>query len=212
MKRLCCIVLAIFLFPLIGAFAEEIHVQTNIQNGEWFPSAFLLQFFTNRDDARIFWTRFPEKSPAYGNMYDKAISVVRSGSIHYFAFTPEPNVTATDTQKVTFFVESKTGYEHLRMIRVDPQRRIILLKNFSAFPVKTDGWKLTSERKEVDLSGHEIASGKMMAVPFSVDTTSPKVFLIAPDGKAKQLAAPPVLLPGQYWECVTRRSSSCGIQ
>ncbi|QQS59083.1 hypothetical protein IPN35_05870 [Candidatus Peregrinibacteria bacterium] len=203
--------LAILLFPA-NTFAENIHVTTNIRNGQWFPSSFLLQFFTDREDAKIFWTRFPKRSPAEGNMYQSAISIIRSGSIHYFAFTPEPEITATDTKKITFFVESKTGYEHLRMTLVDPRHNMVVLKNFSAFPVQTDGWKITSQNGEFDFSGRELAPGKKMALSLPMNKTSPKIFLVAPDGKAKQLVAPPALLSGQYWECTTRRSSSCAIQ
>ena len=142
--------------------------------------------FTNRDDARIFG------HVSLKNHRRMEICMIKRFLLfaqEVFTILPllQSQMSRRQIPKGHVLCGIKTGYEHLRMIRVDPQRRIILLKNFSAFPVKTDGWKLTSERKEVDLSGHEIASGKMMAVPFSVDTTSPKVFLIAPDGKAKQL-------------------------
>jgi hypothetical protein len=189
---------------------DDLEVWTNAQR-EQFASAFELEIFASNDDARIFWTKSPNVSPAEGLMFEEPITITRSGAVYFFAFTPEPEVSYTPMKKQTFFVESKSGFEHLRIINVDPFTKKLTIKNFSQFTMPGEGWRLQSERDEILLGEYMFLPGETMEIEIPMKSVMPKIYLIAPNNNAEQLAALPVLSKKQFWQCTSHRSSSCAV-
>ncbi len=211
MKHSLCLLLTLLLLGIPnGIAASDLHVWTDREAGVY-PSAFTVNLKSNFENARIFWTRFGDASPAEGEMYQEPISIERSGSLFFFAFTPEPDVTATPIHKVLYFVESKTGYEHLRIREVLPTSGTVILKNYSEFPVDLQDWQLESTKQELALQSQQLAPGQEVAIKLEMEKLQPEIMLRAPDGVAKQLAALPILRVDEVWRCETRRSSSCRV-
>ncbi len=208
-KILKIILVAIFLLPM-NIVAADLQVWPNKEPGVY-PAEFSLALETNIDDARIFWTSVADGSPADGLMFEEPITIARSVSLYFFAFTPEPQVETTPIQKVLYLVESRTGYEHLRIREVIPQTNTVILKNYSQFPVGLAGWQLESGEEDLYLEVHELASGEEISLELKMKSVQPQIMLRAPDGMAKQLASLPILEVDEEWRCESRRSSSCRV-
>jgi len=210
MKKILSSAFIVFLLFSQTAQAKELEVWSNKDSGKY-SSGFQLQLLTNIKNARIFWTKNADASPAQGLMYESPISIRRTTALWFFAFTPEPEISSTQFQKTLFFVESASGYEHLRISKINPRTKIITLKNYSDFPADLSGWILKSERGEYFFDNQELASGKTLEISLPMKSVVPRVALVAPDGNTKQIASLPLLENGEVWMCTTRRSSSCGI-
>ena len=145
-------------------------------------------------------------------MYESPIPIRRTGNIYFFAFTPEPDIQETKFQKLTFFVESNNGYEHLRISHVDPIKKIVTLKNFSDFPLHLSDWTLLSRREKHNFTKNELVAGETIEIHMSMRSVAPRIVLRAPDHVTKQIAHLPILTSAQKWMCPTRRSASCGVK
>ncbi len=190
--------------------AADLQVWTDKAAGIY-PSTFTVQIEANLKAAKVFWTRLADASPADGLMYDEPIAIERTGSLYFFAFTPEPTVDSTPMQKVLYFVESRSGYEHLRIHQVIPQSKIVILKNYSQFPVDLKDWQLESIKATVILEAKTLAPDEETKITLEMKPIFSEIMLRAPDGMAKQLAALPILKVNEAWRCESRRSSSCGV-
>ncbi len=208
-KNIFIFITALFFFPYI-AFANNLEVWTNLQEGV-FQSAFTLKIFSNQKDARIFWTKHPDQSPAMGEIYEGPIPIRRTSSIYFFAFTPEPNIQSTEFQKMTFFVESTKGYEHLRIVNVNPADKNITIKNFSDFPIDLSQWNISSRRGKHTFSDITLAAHTTLTIPLAMRSIRPRIVLRAPDDVVKQIAHLPIMKKGETWICTSRRSVSCRV-
>jgi hypothetical protein len=192
------------------AQASDLEIWTNKDAG-MHPNGFELKFFTNRDDARIFWTKKADASPADGLMYEEPIRIRRTTALWFFGFTQEPEVLSTPFQKALFFVESASGFEHFRIYTLQPKTNTVTLKNHSRFAADLSGWKLVSQKGEYVFEDIELSAGETISVSLPMKRVFSRIKLIAPDGNTKQIAELPIMLRGEMWKCETRRSESCGI-
>lgn len=203
-----------FLFVLLLApvfvFADDLEVWTNKDAG-MHPNGFDLKFLSNRDDARIFWTTKADASPAEGLMYEEPISIRRTTALWFFGFTPEPEVLSTPFQKVLFFVESTSGYEHFRIQEIDPKNDTITVKNYSRFAANLEGWKLISQEEEYGFEEITIGAEESLIISLDMKPVFSEVRLIAPDKNTKQIAQLPILRVGETWKCTSRRSETCQV-
>lgn len=190
---------------------SSLDVWTSFKSGT-FATAFQLEFLTNADNARVFWSRKADATPADGLMYETPIEINRTGTIYFFAFTPGPDIKATQIKKAFFFVESRTGLEHFRIREIDPAAGTLSLMNYSKYPLDTTGWQIEYAGEVIAIKKQDLASESILTIPFSLTSDTRKILLRAPDGHAKQLAVIPPLSSGEVWRCETRRSTSCAVR
>jgi len=205
-----CLTLLLSCLCPAPVFGAELQVWPDKTSGVY-PNEFAVSFRTNDTAARVFWTRSPDESPAKGEIFATPIPVTRSGTISFFAFTPEPDPVATQIQKVLYFVESKTGYEHLRISKLIPQQNKAIIKNYSHFPIDLAKWNLQSQFESLLLEPKQLQPDEEITISLHMPSQLPQIYLRSPDGSAKQLAAPPPLRADEEWRCESRRSSSCKV-
>lgn len=195
--------------PLAVVAAEPLQVLPSHAAGTY-ATPFLLELKTNAPTARVFWSRSADATLAQVALYEGPIAISRTGSVYFFAFTPEPDFQDTPVQKAFFFVESQSGFEHFRLHRAEASGRIIL-KNYSRFALDTAGWQLEIDGEVFALKAGTLEPEVTISVDLPPLDADQEILLRAPDGNAKQLAVIPPLSADQVWQCETRRSTSCAV-
>lgn len=194
------------IFSLVGllvvsasaVFAQEKELKTwaSVCGGE-FQSGPVVELFASDPAAKIYWTTSPNGSFDLGKIYEAPIQIRRSVKLYFFAFKSVEE--ATLFQICDFRVESGEETSYLRILEVRPAANLIVLKNWSKFPVVLAGWKMTIGENVVDLPIQELAAGAELAVALSNGESFAEITLISPLGRTKDRTLPPSLLQNESW-------------
>lgn len=199
-KKLLFLTILPFLFlvsTLTSSAKQNLEVWANLCGGS-FQNGQRIELFANDSEAKIFWTIFPNGSPAKGNIYESPIEIKRSLNLYFFAYTNEEN--ATKYQKCRFNIESAEETNYLKILKINPKDNLITIKNWSKFETDLSNWQLESLQQKITLPEITLKPEEEIEIELKTRRVLGEIKLISPKGILKDWTQFPRMQDDEFWE------------